>query len=64
MVILVVHVWNIHFNLPIPVIGVPCAMPPKVIGSGKGVMGPTKPILYVDMDRIAPASNNIGSRFI
>ena len=42
MVRVVSLVWNIHCTIPIPYIGIPCAMTPKVLGSGRGVMGPTK----------------------
>ena len=40
MVIVVEPVWNLHFTIQMLAIGVPCAMPPKVLGYGRGVMGP------------------------
>ena len=60
----VFYVWNLHFTIPIPEIGVPCPMPTKVIGYGRGVMGPTKSILYGDMDRLAQVSKMMGIRSV
>ena len=43
-------------------IGVPCPMPHKVPGSRRGVMVPTKSILYREMDRLVLVSKMVVSR--
>ena len=48
--------WNLHLTIPMPEISVPCAMPIRVLGSERGVMGPTKYILYGEMDILSPVS--------
>ena len=57
MVRVLSHVCNIHCTNPMIVIGVPLPMPPKFIVYGRVVMGSTKSILYVDMDRLALVSS-------
>ena len=42
--------WNLHCNISMTEIGVPCYMTTKVLGSGRGVTGPSKSILYGEMD--------------
>ena len=64
MVGVVSPVWNLHFNIPMPVIGVLFPITPKVLGSVRGVMGPTKNILCGDMDRLSPLSNIMVSRSV
>ena len=44
MVRLMAPVWNLYCTTPMIEIGVPCPMPTKVIGFGRGVMGPKKSI--------------------
>ena len=56
--------WNIHFTIPMPAIGVPYAMPTEDLGSGRGVMDPTKSIFYGEMYRIALVSKIMVSRYV